>query len=259
MCDVLKDELLISVIMPAYNCEKYIEDAIKSVLAQTYKGWELIVIDDGSQDGTATIVEELAYKDSRIRKYKNTQNMGVSATRNRGISLARGEWIAFLDSDDMWEKIKLHKQVDFVKKSNAEFIFTGNSYINESGNYFKNITEVPEIVSYKKLRNHNVIPCSSVLIKKKYFKNIKMEKDDMHEDYAVWLRILRLGINAYGVNEPLLIYRISKNSKSGNKLKTVKMTYKVFRFIGINPVESTYFMVRHVLASVGKYRKIFAD
>ena len=81
----------------------------------------------------------------------------------------------------------------------------------------------------------------------------------MHEDFAVWLRILRLGIKAYGVNEPLLIYRISRNSKSGNKIKTVKMTYKVFRFIGINPIGSIYFMMRHVLASVGKYRRIFND
>lgn len=78
----------------------------------------------------------------------------------------------------------------------------------------------------------------------------------MHEDYAVWLRILKLGVTAFGVNKPLLIYRISRNSKSGNKIKTVKMTYKVFRFIGINPIGSTYFMMRHVIASVGKYKKI---
>jgi len=83
-----------------------------------------------------------------------------------------------------------------------------------------------------------------------------MEKDDMHEDYAVWLRILRLGVTAYSVNEPLLIYRISRNSKSGNKLKTIKMTYKVFRFIGINSVGSVYFMMQHVFRSVIKYKKI---
>ena len=250
-------ELLISIIMPAYNCEKYIEDAINSVIAQTYNSWELIVIDDGSKDNTIKIVEGLSDKDKRIRFYKNEKNLGVSETRNKGISFAKGDWIAFLDSDDMWEPVKLEKQFEIVEQKTEEFLFTGSSYINEEGKPFKGIFEVPEKVKYKRLRNQNVISCSSVLVKKKYFENIKMEKDEMHEDYAVWLRILKLGVTAYGVNEPLLIYRISRNSKSGDKFKTVKMTYKVFRFIGINPIGSAYFMMRHVIASVGKYKRIF--
>lgn len=245
--------------MPAYNSGKFIAEAINSVISQTYQNWELLVIDDGSLDNTYKVISEFEKKDSRIKPLKNDRNMGVSATRNRGIELASGEWIAFLDSDDMWNPKKLEKQLEVAKKEAAEFIFTGSSYINEQGEYFKGLFEVPEKVTYKKLRNQNVISCSSVLVKKKYFKNIKMEKDDMHEDYAVWLRILKLGIIAYGVNQPLITYRLSRNSKSGNKLKTVKMTYRVFRFIGINPIGSAYFMMKHVIASVGKYRKIFAD
>ena len=251
-----KSEALVSVIMPAYNCEKYVVEAINSVLAQTYKNWELLVLDDGSKDNTLQTIEEFSQKDSRIKALPNGKNMGVSATRNRGIELASGDWIAFLDSDDMWEPLKLEKQFEIVENKSAEFLFTGSSYINEEGEPYKGIFEVPEKVTYKKLRNQNVISCSSVLVKKKYFQNIKMERDEMHEDYAVWLRILKLGVTAFGVNKPLLIYRISRNSKSGNKMKTVKMTYKVFRFIGINPIGSTYFMMRHVIASVGKYRKI---
>lgn len=250
---------LVSIIMPAYNCEKYIEEAINSVIAQTYRNWELLVLDDGSKDDTLKVIEEFSQKDTRIKALPNGRNMGVSATRNRGLELADGEWIAFLDSDDMWEPNKLEKQLELAEKKEAEFLFTGASYINEESVPFKGIFEVPELVTYKKLRNHNVISCSSVLVKKKYFDNIKMEKDEMHEDFAVWLRILRLGIKAYGVNEPLLIYRISRNSKSGNKIKTVKMTYKVFRFIGINPIGSVYFMMRHVVASIRKYRRIFND
>lgn len=254
-----KNEALVSIVMPAYNCEKYVVEAINSILAQTYRNWELLVLDDGSKDNTLRIIKEFSQKDSRIKALPNGKNMGVSATRNRGIELASGEWIAFLDSDDMWKPEKLEKQFEIVEKEAAEFLFTGSSYINEEGESFKGIFEVPEKVTYKKLRNQNVISCSSVLVKKKYFKNIKMEKDEMHEDYAVWLRILKLGVIAYGVNEPLLIYRISRNSKSGNKIKTVKMTYKVFRFVGINPIGSAYFMMRHVIASVGKYKRIFAD
>ena len=253
------NKALVSIVMPAYNCEKYVVEAINSILAQTYRNWELLVLDDGSKDNTLRIIEEFSQKDSRIKALPNGKNIGVSATRNRGIELASGEWIAFLDSDDMWKPEKLEKQFEIVEKEAAEFIFTGSSYINEVGEPYKGIFEVPEKITYKKLRNQNVISCSSVLVKKKYFEHIKMEKDEMHEDYAVWLRILKTGVTAFGVNEPLLIYRISRNSKSGNKMKTVKMTYKVFRFVGINPFGSAYFMLRHVIASVGKYKRIFVD
>ena len=250
------NQALVSIVMPAYNCEKYVVEAINSVLAQTYRNWELLVLDDGSKDKTLQIIEEFSQKDSRIKSLPNGKNLGVSATRNRGIELASGGWIAFLDSDDMWEAEKLEKQFEVVEKEAAEFLFTGSSYINEEGEPYKGIFEVPEKVTYKKLRNQNVISCSSVLVKKKYFQNIKMVRDEMHEDYAVWLRILKLGVTAFGVNKPLLIYRISRNSKSGNKMKTVKMTYKVFRFIGVNPIGAAYFMVNHVLRSVAKYKKI---
>lgn len=252
------NEELVSVIMPAYNCEKYIIEAINSVLDQTYNNWELIIIDDGSIDNTLQIIEHFSQKDYRIKSLPNEKNMGVSATRNRGIDFASGNWIAFLDSDDMWEPLKLEKQFEVAESKSADFLFTGSSYINEIQEKLKGNFEVPEKITYKKLRTQNVISCSSVLVKKEFFKNIKMENDEMHEDYAVWLRILKLGVTAYGLNEPLLIYRISKSSKSGNKLKTIKMSYRVFRFVGINPIGSIYFMSRHLLASVLKYIKIFA-
>jgi teichuronic acid biosynthesis glycosyltransferase TuaG len=251
------NQSLVSIVMPAYNSEKFIKDSIKSVLAQSYRNWELLILDDGSKDDTQNIIMEFCHIDSRIKAFPNLINLGVSATRNRGIELARGEWIAFLDSDDMWEPEKLVQQFDIVNTKQAEFVFTGSSYINEKGVPFKGIFEVPEIVSYKELRNQNVISCSSVLIKKRFFEDVKMENDDLHEDYAVWLKILKSGIFAYGVNLPLLIYRISRNSKSGKKLKTIAMTYKVFRFIGVNPIGSAYFMMRHVLGSAIKYVEIF--
>jgi teichuronic acid biosynthesis glycosyltransferase TuaG len=256
MSKIAQDEKLVSIIMPAYNCEKYIRDSINSVLNQTYQYWELIIIDDGSVDQTVNIVKNLTENEDRVHLYENHHNQGVSATRNKGIFLAKGEWIAFLDSDDIWDISKLQKQMNYLSPTTAEFLFTGSSYINEEGVSYKGVFEVPELVDYKKLRKHNVISCSSVLLKKHFFNNIKMEKDDMHEDYAVWLKILKTGICAYGINEPLLVYRISRNSKSGNKLKTIRMTYKVFRFIGMNPLGSAYFMCRHIIGSVLKYKKI---
>jgi teichuronic acid biosynthesis glycosyltransferase TuaG len=247
---------LISIIMPAYNCENYIEESIASVINQTYRNWELIVIDDGSTDNTVDFIKTMANVEERIKFFENNQNQGVSATRNRGIALAAGKWIAFLDSDDMWDKSKLEKQLFYADKHNAEFVFTGSSFVNERGNFYQGIFKVPEKVNYKRLRTHNVISCSSVLIKKSFFENIKMEKDEMHEDYAVWLRVLKTGIQAFGINEPLLIYRISPNSKSGKKIKTIKMTYKVYRFIGMNRPASIYFMLSHILKSILKYKNI---
>ena len=121
-----KEEALVSVIIPAYNCEKYVVEAINSVLAQTYKNWELLVLDDGSKDNTLQVIEEFSKNDSRIKTLPNGKNMGVSATRNRGIELASGEWIAFLDSDDMWHPLKLEKQLSFAEENAAEFLFTDN-------------------------------------------------------------------------------------------------------------------------------------
>lgn len=251
-----KNNDLVSVVMPAYNCTNYIGKSIESILKQTYSKLQLIVIDDGSNDDTLKVIKKYAEQDSRVKVFKNEKNSGVSATRNRGISIAEGEWIAFLDSDDIWTESKLEKQMKYAERVNAEFIFTGSSYINEEGKPYKGVFDVPEKVTYEKLLKQNVITCSSVLIKKKFFKNIKMEKDEMHEDYAVWLRILRLGVTAYALNEPLIIYRISKGSKSGKKINTIKMTYRVFRFIGINRIGSTYFMIQHVLRSFVKYKRI---
>lgn len=250
------DNVLISIIMPAYNSEKYIADAIVSVINQTYTYWELIVIDDGSNDNTLSIAKNYAINDDRIVVYKNDVNKGVSATRNHGIAIAKGEWIAFLDSDDKWISNKLEKQLSYARQTGAEFIFTGASFINEESEPFNGVFSVPNKVDYKRLRCHNVISCSSVLIKKDLFKSFKMERDDIHEDYAVWLKILRTGICAYGIDEPLLIYRLTAKSKSGNKLKSIVMTYKVFRHIGLNSFASVYFTIRHLLGAIRKYSKI---
>lgn len=121
-----KKEALVSVIMPAYNCEKYVVEAINSVLAQTYKNWELLVLDDGSNDNTLQVIEEFSKNDSRIKALRNGKNMGVSATRNRGIELTSGEWIAFLDSDDMWHPLKLENSLDLLKKMLQNFYLLDN-------------------------------------------------------------------------------------------------------------------------------------
>jgi teichuronic acid biosynthesis glycosyltransferase TuaG len=250
-CELLTP--LISVIMPAYNCEKFVEAAVNSVLKQTYNNYELIIIDDCSHDDTTRIIDKLSKEDSRLRFYLNEKNQGVSATRNRAISLAKGEWVAFLDSDDCWESTKLEKQIQYVNTINASFLFTGVSYIDEDGKSYKGIFEVPEKVSYSQLLKQNVISCSSVLIKKKYIEKYKMEKDDTHEDYGAWLRILKVVPFAYGVNEPLLIYRRLRNSKSGNKVNSLKMAYKTYRYVGLTPIVAGYYLCWYIIRILKKY------
>jgi len=248
---------LVSVIMPAYNCEKYIAEAIKSVINQTYTNWELIVVDDCSTDNTFEIITLLQNDNAKIRVFKNVFNSGVSATRNKGISESKGEWIAFLDSDDMWDEKKLDKQIRYAQVNKVGLIFTGAAYVDENGNMYKWVFEIPEKVSYKDLLKQNVISCSSVLVRKTCLRNAKMENDRIHEDFCVWLKVLRVEEYAYGVNEPLLIYRISRNSKSGNKIKSLEMAYKTYRYIGINPILSCYYMIYYIVRNIKKYRNIF--
>ncbi len=240
----------VSVIMPAYNCERYVSDAISSVIRQTYHTWELIIVDDCSNDGTYEICKSISEKDARIRLIRNNENKGVSFSRNRGISESKGNWIAFLDSDDLWDDRKLEKQIGLIEKEECSFAFTGSRFIGEDNKFYNGIFRVPKVVSYKQLRKANVISCSSVLICKELLKNIKMENDDMSEDYAVWLKVLKKGNIACGLDEPLLIYRISKTSKSGDKSKAIIMAYRVHRYLGTSCLLSLFLFVYSCLQSI---------
>lgn len=248
---------LVSIIMPAYNCERFIEKAIDSVQKQTYTNWELIVINDSSKDATYEMVQRKANYDDRIHLYDNEQNMGVSKTRNRGVSIAKGDWIAFLDSDDIWEARKLEKQISLIENNeNVAICFTGSAFINEEGEPANYILHVPENVTYKELLKQNVISCSSVLLRKKYYLKYKMPDGDLHEDFALWLMILREEKKAYGIDEPLLVYRIYANSKSGNKIHAAKMQWNVYKYIGLTVSQRIYYMCCYTVRNLKKYKKI---
>lgn len=247
----------VSIIMPAYNSGRFIEKAINSVLNQSYNNFELLIIDDGSEDNTADIVNTIAKKDLRIHYIRNEKNLGVSAARNRGILLASGDWIAFLDSDDKWASDKLEKQINLINENKlVKFLFTGSSFVDERDNPYSYVFRVPEKVSYQDLLKQNVISCSSVLVNKQCISGLKMERDDLHEDFAMWMQILKKETYAYGINQPLLIYRLSGNSKSGNKVKSAKMTFKVYRYLGLNLFQSVYFMFFYLYRNAKKYRRI---
>lgn len=256
---------MISVIIPTYNSAEYIAETLESVCAQTYRNIEILVIDDCSSDDTSEIVEKFAFKDPRIRFINLKENKGAANARNIGTKSAGGDWIAFLDSDDLWAPNKLEKQLnqinELVKLDEnhiVSFVFTGSSFVDACGKKLTSILHVPEKVDYERLLKQNIISCSSVLIKRTLMLRYPMPcMNDIHEDFATWLQILKEeNIVAYGIDEPLLIYRITRSSRSGNKRKAALMTYRTYRFIGLGIWASVKNWLFYAARSIRKYRKI---
>ena len=252
----LEAELLISVVMPAYQAERTIALTIESVLAQTYRNLELIVIDDCSKDGTSAIVERYASADCRIRMLTNGENRGVSDTRMRGVEVARSEWIAFLDSDDAWMPDKLEKQMAIQQKYNAQLVFTGSCFMNADGEPLDWILHVPERIGYRHLLKQNVISNSSVLLSRDVYLRCAVRERNLHEDFACWLNFLKEGNDAYGIDLPLLRYRISATSKSGNKWKAAKMNWNTYRAVGLGIEQATYYMGWYTVRGLLKYSNL---
>lgn len=247
---------LISVIMAAYNAENTIEQSIRSVLNQTYTHFEVIVIDDCSVDCTVEIIKKISQEDQRVRLLKNSQNKGVSYTRKHGLENAYGEWIAILDSDDKWQPEKLEKQIILQKNTKAELLYTGSGFMDELGNRLDWNLQVPSKLKYEQLLKQNLLSNSSALVKKELYEKYYAMGDDMHEDFATWLGILKSGVVAHGVNEPLLIYRLAKSSKSGKKIVAAKMNWNTYRYIGLTYAKALYYMCWYVAKGIMKYKNL---
>ena len=245
-------DVLVSVVMPAYNCEKYIGQAIRSVLEQTVS-LELIIVEDKSGDGTEAVICEFL-DDERVIYISNDVNSGVAASRNKGIDLARGKYIAFLDSDDYWTSDKLERQVTFMEKGNKVLSSTGRELIDENGVSTGRVIGIPDVICYKDLLKGNVLNTSGVMVLASVAKKYKMVQDHLHEDYIMWLSILKEYKVAYGINEPMLKYRVMKGTKSGNKLKSAKMTFGVYRYIGLNLPVAIYYFCHYAINGVRKYK-----
>lgn len=241
----------VSVVVPAYNCSRTIKSAVDSVLSQSVPT-KVIVVDDCSSDDT---LEKLScYSDDpRVVLVRNEKNLGVAASRNKGVREAAGKYVAFLDSDDMWLPDKLEKQLDLIKKTGAVLCSTARELMSEDGKKTGRIIEVPERVTYRKLLRGNVINCSSVLIEREVALKYPMGNDDIHEDYICWLQILRDHGFAVAVNEPLLLYRQMRHSKSGSKLSSAKKTFAVYRKVGYGFFRSCLYFICYAVNGVIKY------
>ena len=242
--------------MAAYNTEKTIEQAINSVSSQTYTNFELLVVNDCSKDRTVELVKDIVAKDSRVRLISNVKNSGVSYTRKHGLEEAKGDWIAILDSDDAWEPEKLEKQIVLQRRTNADLLFTGSAFMDSEGHPIDWCLHAPKEVTYRQLLKQNVLSNSSALVRKELYAKYYAIGDGMHEDFAIWLSILKEGKKAYGVDEPLLIYRIAKSSKSGNKVKAARMNWNTYRYVGLNLMEAIYYECWYIFNGIRKYRNL---
>ena len=245
------NEPLISVVIPAYNCARHISGAIDSALAQNVP-LEVLVLDDGSSDDLDAVMASYAGSEA-VRFLKNETNLGAAATRNRGVELARGKYVAFLDADDYWLKGKLRRQLDDLEDSGCVISCTARELMSPEGELTGKVLPVKETITYRELLKHNCISCSSVLIRADVAREFPMHHDDSHEDYIMWLEVLRKYGMARGVNEPLLKYRLSNTGKSGNKLKSAKMTFMVYRYMGFSMAKSMLCFCSYAFHGVKKY------
>lgn len=190
-------------------------------------------MDDCSTDLTLELASCIASRDDRVRVIASERNEGVSYSRRKGALAASYEWIALLDSDDMWTPNKLEKQVQLQSDTGARLLYTGSGFMNADGEPIGWVLHVPDGMDYKATLDQNLISNSSVLVDWQLFLAHMVCRDDIHEDFACWLSILKGGELAYGIDEPLLTYRLSASSKSGNKVKSALMNWRTYRFSGL--------------------------
>ena len=242
----------VTVISPLYEAARFVAATIESVLEQTFEEWEYILVDDCSSDSTASIARRYANADSRITLLQNTHNLGPSATRNRAIVAARGRYLAFLDSDDLWTKTKLSEQIRFMKESNLALTYTAYTRISDRGNRI-GLVLPPSRVNYRITLSSNHIACSSAmydtkLLGKELFPDIRMR-----QDHALWLKLLRLIDWAYGIDEPLLRYRVRRDSLSANKLRAASYSWRLLTDIEqLRFPVALYHFGRYAFSSVTK-------
>lgn len=231
---------LVSIIMPSYNCGRYVEETIQSVQAQTYHNWEIIFIDDNSSDETIKIVSALMDNDNRIQLYRNISNIGAALSRNRALKKARGKWIAFLDSDDLWEPTKLEKQINFMEANGFVFSYTGYQEIDSESNPTGITVSGPRLVTKKGMYNFCWPGCLTVMYDADVIGLLQIEDIKKNNDYAMWLKVCKKA-DCYLLDECLARYRRGRvGSVSSHSIMTmIRWHYKLWHEAEGNSVVSS--------------------
>lgn len=235
--------MFLSVIIPYFNDAENIKEAVLSALGQTYKNIEIIIVDDENTINSKKILNKIKNIDDKIKIIRNKKNLGVSAARNRGIKYAKGDLIAFLDSDDLWKKNKINLQLKFIKKYNADICYTSYLGINNKRILYK--IKSPKTVSYASLLKECPICCSSVVIKRKIFEKIKFKNLKTKEDYMLWLDFSKKGYKFIGLDKFLSLYQIRNNSLSSLHVNKIFSAFKIYSYyLNYNFLLSVFFVFR---------------
>lgn len=222
------DTPLISVVMPNYNGSRFVAESIQSVLNQTYRNIELIIVDDCSTDNSPNIIEQIAHNDKRVYLIKQNENHGVSFVRNLGIQKARGKYIALIDNDDTWETDKIARQLE-IAKDGVEVVYCSYDFIDENGTNIKKPFIVPAKTDFKAMLSSSVISCSTAFIQADLLKQHPFNSKFYHEDYVLWMELLKLPIKAKGDRKVLMHYRQSSGSRSNKKGNAAKERWNTYR------------------------------
>ena len=247
---------LVSIIMPSYNTGRFIEESIKSVLAQTYTNWELIIVDDASTDNTDSVVENLkrhCERSEAIHYLKNEKNSGAAVSRYRALAQAKGKWIAFLDSDDLWAPEKLEKQLKFMAENGYAFSYTRYEEIDENGSPTGTIVGGPKRITKTGMFNYCWPGCLTVMYNREVVGDIQIADIRKNNDYAIWLKVCRKAI-CYLLPEMLASYRKRGGSISNlSYVALIKWHYKLYREAEcLNPISSFWITMRNLFFGVWK-------
>ena len=236
---------IVNIVMPYYKKSEFINESINSILNQTYQKFEIIIIDDELSENSSKILKNIECLDTRIKVYKNRENLGAGRSRNYGINLCSGEYIAFCDCDDLWKSEKLEKQLKFMKEFNLSFSFTSYEIINDKSLKI-GLREAQEELSFKQLRNSCDIGLSTVVIRKDIFKNDKLRfgKTKTKEDFILWLLLAKNGVKISGLKEYLVSWRKNSGSLSSSSIQKIIDGYSVYRkYLHYSRFKSLFFLI----------------
>lgn len=234
----MNTSLKVSIIMPTFNIASLVSETINSVLSQTYTNWELLIIDDYSSDGTPLILKEFEQSESRIKVVYSKKNYGAGVSRNIGLEIAQGRFIAFLDSDDIWQKDKLSKQVAHMLLNNAAISHTSFSFIGEDGEQRAGYVKASESVDLLHHLKFTEIGTSTAIIDTQLVKEkFSFSEIRARQDLKLWIELLSLGYISKGLNLPLVKYRVRAESVSSNKIKMILITFDIYMKLRILPLK----------------------
>lgn len=244
---------LVSIVTPAYKAETTIAETIRSVQAQIYTEWEMLVVDDGSPDNTSSIVSQFAEHDPRVRLIRQV-NSGPAMARQTALEQAKGRYVAFLDADDLWLPEKLVWQLDFMSRHRAAVSFTSFRRIRPDGGGMGHRIRIPAQLTYRQLLGNTALATSSVIIDRGLVGTFRMTRT-YYDDFVLWLEILKRGHVAYGLDKDLMRYRVMGQSVSRNKGRSARMVWRTYREIErLSLPESAFHFVRYTLNAYRKYR-----